>query len=86
MERKSVVVVQWRTTGKMEAYSSMVAFCARHPQYAPHRIYSRWKDGIYVDFMIRLERVPFLPNPYRTRRDGLKRVKPGPKGPRYKGS
>lgn len=82
MERKSVVVVTWKSTGLVEAYSSLVGFCARHPQYAPHRIYARWKDGIYVDFRIELRRVAFVLNPYRTRRDGLKRAKPGPKGPR----
>lgn len=85
MERKSVVVVTWRSTNRVEAYSSLVGFCAKHPQYAPHRIYSRWKDSIYVDFRIELRRVPFVHNPFKTRRGGLKRAKPGPKGPRIKG-
>ena len=86
MERKSVVMVTWRKGSKVEAYSSLVGFCARHPQYAPHRIYNRLKDGIYVDLHLELRRVPFLLNPYKTRRGGLKRAKPGPKGPRTKGS
>lgn len=86
MERKSVVVVKWRSTGKVEAYSSLVGFCASHPQYAPHRIYSRMKDGIYVDFRVELRRAPFVHNPYKTRRGGIKRAKPGPKGPRTMGS
>lgn len=84
MERKTVVMVLWRSTGRMEAYSSLTGFCAAHPQYAPHRIYARWNNGIYVDFRIELRRVPFRHNPYKTRRDGLKRTRPGPRRTRTK--
>jgi hypothetical protein len=39
-----------------------------------------------MDFQIELRRVPFILNPYKTRRGNLKRAKPGPKGPRTKAS
>lgn len=79
MDRKSVVMVRWLNTGRVEAYSSLVGFCASNPQYAPHRIYAKWEHGIFRDFLIELRRVPFIPNPYRTRRGGQKRAKPGPR-------
>lgn len=81
MERKTVIVVRWRT-GELETYSSLVAFCAAHPQYTRHRIYNNWAGGIYTDHVVELRRVPFRLNPYKTRRGGLKRTKPGPQGPR----
>lgn len=85
MERKSVVMVRWKSTGRTEAYSSMVAFCAAHPQYTRHRIYNSMKGGTYADHALELRRVPFRPNPYKTRRGGLKRAKPGPRRTRTKG-
>ncbi len=84
MERKSVVMVRWLSRDKWEAYSSLVGFCARHREYSPPRIYSRWDAGVYKDMRIELRRVPFILNPYKTRRGNLKRAKPGPKGPRKK--
>lgn len=84
MERKSVIMVRWKRTGKVESYSSLVAFCAAHPAYTRHRIYNSLVDGTYMDNKVELRRVPFHLNPYKTRRGGLKRAKPGPKGPRAK--
>lgn len=79
MERKSVIVVRWTRSGKVEAYSSLVAFCARHPQYSRHRIYTYMEDGIFADHALELRRAPFIMNPYKTRRGGIKRAKPGPR-------
>lgn len=85
MERKSVVMVRWKRNDKWEAYSSLAGFCARHRAYEPYRIYNKRVSGIYEDFQLELRRVPFIPHPLKTRRGGIKRAKPGPKGPRTKG-
>lgn len=79
MERRSVVMVRWKRNDKWEAYSSLVGFCARHRAYETFRIYNRWDKGIYEDYQLELRRVPFIPNPFKTRRGGIKRAKPGPK-------
>lgn len=79
MERKSVVMVRWKRNDKWEAYSSLAAFCATWPQYSRHRIYNNMDDGKFTDYALELRRVTFRLNPYKTRRGGLKRAKPGPK-------
>lgn len=83
MERKSVVVVRWFNGDKWETYSSLVAFCARHPEYPRHLIYNRWCGGIYRDHALELRRCMFRPHPLKTRRGGLPRLKPGPKRKRH---
>lgn len=82
MERKSCIVVRWKRNGKLEAYSSLVAFCSRHDSYTTSKIYQRWVNGVYSDYRLELQRVPFVLNKRKTRRGNLPRVKPGPKGPR----
>lgn len=86
MDRKSVIVVRWknRRKNKVEAYGSLVAFCATHQQYTRNSIYLRMVEGVFSDHALELQRVPFRLNPKKTRRGNLPRVKPGPKGPRKK--
>lgn len=82
VERKSVIMVRWKNTGKWQAYSSLVAFCSRNAAYTTDYIYNRWKAGVYGDYRLELRRVPFVMNKMKTRRGGVRREKPGPTGPR----
>lgn len=77
MERKSCIVVIWKSRAKWEAYSSLVAFVSRHPQYTADYIYNRWSEGTFADHRLELRRVPFLLNKRKTRRGNIPRVRPG---------
>lgn len=77
MERKTVVVVRWKKGGVVETYSSLVAFCAHHPEYPRHLIYNRWCGGVYQDDVLELRRSMFFQHPLKTRRGNLPRYKQG---------
>lgn len=79
MERKSAVVVRWKRTGLWECYSSLAAFCARHPYYPRHLIYRRRVGDTFADHVLELRRVRWVPHPLKTRRGKLPRAKPGPR-------
>lgn len=83
-ERKTVIMVKWNFTHKWEVYSSITAFCSHHQQYTPERIWREWTNPVYINYHLELRRVPFKMNTHKIRRGGLKRAKPGPKGPRKK--
>lgn len=84
MERKSCIVVCWKSRAKWEAYSSLVAFVSRHPQYTADYIYNRWSEGVFADHRLELRRVQFILNRRKTRRGNVSRVKPGPARTRNK--
>lgn len=77
MERKSCIVVLWKSRAKWEAYSSLVAFISHNPQYTSDYIYKRWESGTFRDHRIELRRVVFRLNRRKTKRGNLPRVRPG---------
>ncbi len=83
-ERKTVVVVRWKKKDVWEAWSSLTAFCNAHPAYPRYHIYNRTKNGVFEHYAFELRRVQFKLNPIIARKGGLRRNKPGPKGPRKK--
>lgn len=77
MERKTVIVVRWFNGDRWETYSSLVAFCRRHPEYPRHLIYNRWCGGVYRDHALELRRAIFKLSPVKARCGMLPRVRPG---------
>ena len=83
-ERKTVIMVRWKKHDRWEAWSSLTAFCNAFPGYPRSYIYNRCKDGVFDHYNFELRRVPFKLNPIVARKGGIRRYKPGPKGPRTK--